>query len=148
VTSEMFDTGGCRIRGDRRRAAVAGVDHRWRAALEADRVRLREGLGLQFQASMLSIGLIVILITLPWLTDGPFDPLDVVVVAVMGLVCFTPLGSLPASRAKPLKGSATAADRRHPRPGAASAQRRTRVRPDPVPRRAQRLPSVTRRPVS
>ena len=49
------------------------------------------GLGLLFQASMLFVGLMVILITLPWLTDGPFAPLDVVVVAVMGLVCFIPL---------------------------------------------------------
>lgn len=47
-------------------------------------------LGLLFQASMLFVGLIVILITQPWLTDASFVLLDVVVVAVMGLVCFVP----------------------------------------------------------
>ena len=49
------------------------------------------GLGLLFQASMLLVGLIVIPIVQPWFTDPPFVPLDVVVVTVMGLVCFVPL---------------------------------------------------------
>ena len=49
------------------------------------------GLGLLFQASMLFIGLIGILIILPFITAGPFAFLDILVVAVMGLVCFIPM---------------------------------------------------------
>ena len=48
------------------------------------------GTGLLFQASMLFIGLIAILILQPFLSDVPFLPLDVIVVFVMGLICFIP----------------------------------------------------------
>jgi hypothetical protein len=48
------------------------------------------GTGLLFQASMLFIGLIAILLLLPLLTAAPFLPLDTIVVSVMGLVCFVP----------------------------------------------------------
>jgi hypothetical protein len=48
------------------------------------------GTGLLFQASMLFIGLIAILLLLPLLTAAPFLPLDTIVVFVMGLVCFVP----------------------------------------------------------
>ena len=49
------------------------------------------GLGLLFQASMLFIGLIFILILLPLMTTAQFALVDVLVVFVMGLVCFIPL---------------------------------------------------------
>lgn len=49
------------------------------------------GLGLLFQASMLFIGLIVFLIVQPLLTSTPFLLVDVLVVFIMGLVCFIPL---------------------------------------------------------
>jgi hypothetical protein len=49
------------------------------------------GLGLLFQASMLFIGLIGILIIQPFITAGPFALIDVIMVAVMGLTCFIPL---------------------------------------------------------
>lgn len=49
------------------------------------------GLGLLFQASMLFIGLIVILIVRPFLTAAQFILLDVLVVMIMGMVCFIPL---------------------------------------------------------
>ena len=49
------------------------------------------GLGLLFQASMLFIGLIFILIILPLMTTAQFALVDVLVVFVMGLVCFIPL---------------------------------------------------------
>ena len=48
------------------------------------------GLGLLFQASMLFIGLIVFLLLQPFLTSAPFVLVDVVVVFIMGLVCFIP----------------------------------------------------------
>jgi len=48
------------------------------------------GLGLLFQASMLFIGLIVFLIIQPFLTTTPFLLLDVLVISVMGLICFIP----------------------------------------------------------
>ncbi|MFW9967007.1 MAG: hypothetical protein ACFFEA_07620 [Candidatus Thorarchaeota archaeon] len=48
-------------------------------------------LGLLFQASMLFIGLIAILIIQPLIAAVPFALLDVLVVAVMGLICFIPL---------------------------------------------------------
>jgi hypothetical protein len=50
------------------------------------------GLGLLFQASMLFIGLIVFMLIQPLLTDASFPLLDIVVVAVMGLICFVPFG--------------------------------------------------------
>ena len=49
------------------------------------------GLGLLFQASMLFIGLIGILILQPFMTAAPFVLTDVLVVLVMGMVCFIPL---------------------------------------------------------
>lgn len=49
------------------------------------------GLGLLFQASMLFVGLILLLLLQPVLTGAPFAPVDVVVVAVLGLICFVPL---------------------------------------------------------
>jgi len=49
------------------------------------------GLGLLFQASMLFIGLIVFLIIQPFLTSTPFLLVDVLVVFIMGLICFIPL---------------------------------------------------------
>jgi len=50
------------------------------------------GLGLLFQASMLFVGLIIVLLLQPFLTATPFSLVDVVVVCVMGLICFIPLG--------------------------------------------------------
>lgn len=50
------------------------------------------GLALLFQLSMLFIGLITVLVLQPFLTDTPFAPVDVLVVAVMGLICFVPTG--------------------------------------------------------
>ena len=50
------------------------------------------GLGLLFQASMLFIGLIILMILQPILTAAPFLLVDVIVVAVMGLICFVPFG--------------------------------------------------------
>jgi hypothetical protein len=49
------------------------------------------GLGLLFQASMLFVGLIILLILQPYLTAAPFALLDVVVTFVLGLICFVPL---------------------------------------------------------
>jgi hypothetical protein len=48
------------------------------------------GLGLLFATSMLFIGLILFLLLQPVLTDAPFVLADVVVIAIMGLVCFIP----------------------------------------------------------
>jgi hypothetical protein len=48
------------------------------------------GLGLLFQASMLFIGLIFILLLRPFITAAQFGLIDVLVVFVMGLVCFIP----------------------------------------------------------
>jgi hypothetical protein len=48
------------------------------------------GLALLFQASMLFIGLIVLLILQPFLTAAGFRLIDVVVVFVLGLICFIP----------------------------------------------------------
>jgi hypothetical protein len=50
------------------------------------------GLGLLFQASMLFIGLIVVLLLQPFFTNSPFALVDVVVVFAMGLICFIPFG--------------------------------------------------------
>ncbi|NIW44745.1 MAG: hypothetical protein GWN14_08290 [candidate division Zixibacteria bacterium] len=50
------------------------------------------GLALLFQASMLFIALIVFLLLQPVLTTAPFAPGDVIVVFVMGLICFVPFG--------------------------------------------------------
>ena len=48
------------------------------------------GMGLLFQASMAFIGLIFFLLLRPLLTAAPFVLADVVVVSIMGLVCFIP----------------------------------------------------------
>ena len=50
------------------------------------------GLGLLFQASMLFIGLIIFLLLQPILTQAPLALVDIVVVFVMGLICFIPFG--------------------------------------------------------
>ena len=48
------------------------------------------GTGLLFQASMLFIGLIMILLLQPLLTGAVFILTDIVVTFIMGLVCFIP----------------------------------------------------------
>jgi hypothetical protein len=48
------------------------------------------GLGLLFQASMLFIALIVFLLLQPLLTAAPLAVTDIVVILVMGLICFIP----------------------------------------------------------
>ena len=49
-------------------------------------------LGLLFQGSMLFIALIIFLLLQPLLTNAPFAIVDVIVVFVMGLICFIPFG--------------------------------------------------------
>jgi hypothetical protein len=48
------------------------------------------GLALLFQGSMLFIGLIIVLALQPIFTTAPFPWVDIIVVTVMGLVCFVP----------------------------------------------------------
>jgi len=48
------------------------------------------GLGLLFAAGLLFVGLILFLLVQPILTSVPFAPVDVLVVFIMGLVCFIP----------------------------------------------------------
>jgi len=50
------------------------------------------GLGLLFQVSTLFIGLIAFVIIQPFLTSLPFVLIDVVVIFIMGLISFIPLG--------------------------------------------------------
>jgi hypothetical protein len=50
------------------------------------------GLGLLFGASMLFVSLVVFLLIQPFLTGAPFVLVDVIVVLIMGLVCFIPFG--------------------------------------------------------
>jgi hypothetical protein len=50
------------------------------------------GLGLLFQASMLFVGLIIVLLLQPFLTTAPFVLADVVVIFILGLICFIPFG--------------------------------------------------------
>jgi hypothetical protein len=50
------------------------------------------GTGLLFQGSMLFIGLIVWMILAPPMTGAPFVLVDVIAVAIMGLICFIPFG--------------------------------------------------------
>jgi hypothetical protein len=50
------------------------------------------GLGLLFQASMLFIGLVFLIIFAPFISTAQFVLSDVLVVLVMGLVCFIPFG--------------------------------------------------------
>lgn len=49
------------------------------------------GLGLLYQASMLFIGLIIFIILQPYLSSAPFILTDLVLIIIMGLVCFIPL---------------------------------------------------------
>ncbi len=48
------------------------------------------GLGLLFQGSMLFIALIVFLLLQPLLTAASFAVVDVIVIFLMGLICFIP----------------------------------------------------------
>lgn len=48
------------------------------------------GLGLQFQGSMLFIALIIFLLLQPLLTSASFALVDVIVIFLMGLICFIP----------------------------------------------------------
>lgn len=50
------------------------------------------GTGLLFQGSMLFIGLIVWMLLAPLMTGAPFVPVDVIVIFIMGLICFIPFG--------------------------------------------------------
>ncbi|MFX1576145.1 MAG: hypothetical protein ACFFCF_03125 [Promethearchaeota archaeon] len=50
------------------------------------------GLGLLFVASMLFIGLIMFLLLQPIFTGAPFVLVDIILIFIMGLVCFIPLG--------------------------------------------------------
>lgn len=64
------------------------------------------GLGLLFQASMLFIGLIMFLLLQPLLTAAPFVLADVVVILIMGMICFVPFalyvrGALSGDAASP-----------------------------------------------
>ncbi len=69
------------------------------------------GLGLLFQASMLFIGLIFILILRPFMTEAQFVLSDVLVVFVMGMVCFIPFALF-------VRGAASRDDARtSPHPG-------------------------------
>jgi hypothetical protein len=49
-------------------------------------------LGLLIAASLLFVGLMLFLIIQPILMDLPFNLFDVVVILVMGLICFIPTG--------------------------------------------------------
>lgn len=49
-------------------------------------------LGLLFQASMLFIGLIIIMLLQPAVGEAPFSLVDVAVVFAMGMICFIPFG--------------------------------------------------------
>lgn len=48
------------------------------------------GVGLLFQASMLFVALIAVLLVQPVLTGAPSSPADIAVIALFGLVCFVP----------------------------------------------------------
>jgi hypothetical protein len=50
------------------------------------------GLGLLFAASMLFVGLIVVFLLQPVLVGGPLALVDVIVVTIMGMICFIPSG--------------------------------------------------------
>ena len=63
------------------------------------------GLGLLFQASMLFIGLIILLLVQPFLTDEPIAWVDVVVTFILGLVCFIPFGLFVRGVARNRKSS-------------------------------------------
>ena len=62
------------------------------------------GLGLLFQASMLFVGLIFIMILQPFITEAQFVLSDVLVIFVMGMISFIPFGLFVrgvASKRKP-----------------------------------------------
>lgn len=69
-------------------AWIIGGIHLWRRQT----VGYVTGLGLLFQGSMLFIALIVFLLLQPLLTSAPFAIVDVIVVLVIGLICFIPFG--------------------------------------------------------
>ena len=48
------------------------------------------GLGMLFQGSMLFIGLIIFMLIQPLLTDASFPLVDIVVIFIMGMICFVP----------------------------------------------------------
>lgn len=50
------------------------------------------GAGMLFQGSMLFVGLIAIILLQPFLTGVPVTWMDVIVVTLMGSVCFVPFG--------------------------------------------------------
>jgi hypothetical protein len=50
------------------------------------------GTGLLFQLSMLFIGLIIFMVLQPVMTSEPFILTDIIIVLIMGLVCFIPFG--------------------------------------------------------
>jgi hypothetical protein len=50
------------------------------------------GLGLLFVGSMLFVGLALILLLQPILMDAQFALIDVIVVIIMGSICFIPFG--------------------------------------------------------
>jgi hypothetical protein len=50
------------------------------------------GLGLLFQANMLFVGLIALMLLQPLVTGAPTDITGVITVAIMGLVCLIPFG--------------------------------------------------------
>jgi len=58
------------------------------------------GMGLLFLGSMLFIGLIVWLMLTPLITGTPFAPVDVIVICIMGLICFIPFGLFVRGAAK------------------------------------------------
>lgn len=58
------------------------------------------GMGLLFQASMLFAGLIVFLLVQPVLTGGPLALGDILVIGLLGLICFVPFGLFVRSTAR------------------------------------------------
>jgi hypothetical protein len=59
--------------------------------LRRKQIGYASGLGLLFQASMLFIGLIAFMIIQPLLTQTAFLSVDILLVSIMGLICFIPL---------------------------------------------------------
>lgn len=70
------------------------------------------GLGLLFQASLLFTGLVILLLIQPLLTSKPFDPAGVVLVLVMGLICFVPCGLYARAASRGTRGKGAAVDNR------------------------------------
>jgi hypothetical protein len=50
------------------------------------------GAGMLFQGSLLFVGVIAIVLLQPFLTGVPVAWMDVIVLALMGLICFVPFG--------------------------------------------------------